>query len=249
MRRLEDFVVDSYGSRDPDISQLFTPEKELKLNVGTNLKVLKIDAEKIRVSDLPVHVQAVNAAVQRHVFEALNPGSKYFICFDQLDLGFSPNDPSYGQRLIGLLIAAKDLAVAARDEGKSFNPVVFLRDDIYQDLQFEDKNKITENFATRIDWQESSNGLTLQQLMESRFSSKLTGGSEAVRWADVFDESFEMPSRQSKYKHICDRTFLRPRDMIKFCNEIVASFEKSGTARKSTTRRFTPPAMPIVTTF
>lgn len=229
---LENFVVDSYGSRDPDMSQLFSPDKELKFSVGANLKFLTIDAERIRVSDLPIHVQSVNSAVQSQIVNALNPSSEYFICFDQLDLGFNPNDPAYAQRLIGLLIAARDLAVAARTAGKRFNPVVFLRDDIYQDLQFEDKNKITENYATRIDWQESSAGLTLRQLMESRFSTKLSDGEVAVAWAEVFDESFEMPSRQSKYKHICDRTFLRPRDMIKFCNEVVAAFEKDGAPRK-----------------
>jgi hypothetical protein len=230
--RLETFVVDSYGSRDPDLSQLFSPEKELKFNVGANFKFLTVDAERIRVSDLPIHVQAVNAAIQKHVLGSLNPDSRYYICFDQLDLGFNFTDSSYAERLIGLLIAARDLAVAARETGKNFNPVVFLRDDIYQDLQFEDKNKITENHATRIEWKESSEGLTLRQLMERRFSEVLTDGNQTVSWSDVFDESFEMPSRQSKYKHICDRTFLRPRDMIKFCNEILAAFDTDGVPRK-----------------
>src|SRR5690606_20470077 len=30
-----------------------------------------------------------------------------------------------------------------------------------------------------------------------------------------------MTGRQTKYNYITDRTFLRPRDMIQFCNEIV----------------------------
>lgn len=230
--RLENFVVDSYGSRDPDLSQLFSPEKELKFKVGANFKFLTIDAERIRVSDLPTHVQAVNSAVQKHVIGSLNPDSKYYVCFDQLDLGFNVNDASYDQRLIGLLVAARDLAVASREAGKTFNPVIFLRDDIYQNLQFEDKNKITENFATRIEWKEASDGLTLRQLMERRFGEVLTDGDQIVEWSDVFDESFEMPSRQTKYKHICDRTFLRPRDMIKFCNEILMAFDTSGAPRK-----------------
>ena len=35
-----------------------------------------------------------------------------------------------------------------------------------------------------------------------------------------------MPGRQTKYTHICDRTFMRPRDMIKFCNEILEAHRR-----------------------
>lgn len=230
LARLEAFVVDSYGSRDPDLSQLFSPEKELHFKASAQLKILTIDAEKIRVKDLPLHVQEVNAAIQRHVIQALNPESRYYVCFDQLDLGFTVSDEAYAQRLTGLLVAARDLVVIAREAGRKFNPIVFLRDDIYQDLQFEDKNKITENFATRIRWSEDDPELNLKQLMEKRFTELLAKESSPVSWGEVFDESFEMPSRQSKYRHICDRTFLRPRDMIKFCNEILAEYKRESSA-------------------
>lgn len=158
--------------------------------------------------------------MQSAIIAALNPDIRYYVCFDQLDLGFTVQDPKYSQRLTGLIIAARDIFVRARSQGKRLNPVVLLRDDIYQDLQFEDKNKITENHATRVLWSEGGAGLTLRSLMESRFSETLADG-EGVEWGDVFDESREMPSRQSKYRHICDRTFLRPRDVIKFCNEVL----------------------------
>ncbi|MCA1709116.1 MAG: hypothetical protein LC808_39885, partial [Actinobacteria bacterium] len=111
------------------------------------------------------------------------------------------------------------------------NVAVFLRDDIYQDLQFEDKNKITENLATFVRWSEHGGQLTLKQLMESRFTEVL---SQPTSWNDVFDETKQMPSRQSKYRHVCDRTFLRPRDVIKFCNEVLIAYK----ANPSTDGRF-----------
>lgn len=222
---LENFVVDSYGSRDPDYSQVFSPEKQLKLTGGLNLQFAQIRPEQVAIQDLPTHIQAVNRAVQEHVFAAMNPASSYYICFDQLDLGFSTVDERYAQRLTGLLIAARDLFVAAKEAGKRFNPVIFLRDDIYQDLQFEDKNKITENYSTRLHWEVEGPSLTLKQLMERRFSEVI---GEPVTWDQVFDESPDsrMPGRQSKYQHICDRTLLRPRDMIKFCNEILKAHKR-----------------------
>ncbi|HEY4788636.1 MAG TPA: hypothetical protein VIH57_21445, partial [Bacteroidales bacterium] len=45
--------------------------------------------------------------------------------------------------------------------------------------------------------------------------------NEAVKWEDVFDEGQLMTGRQSKYNYIADRTFLRPRDIIQFSNEII----------------------------
>lgn len=223
MSALEDFVVDSYGSRNPEFNQLFSPEKELRFKGALNLKVLNVGVERVRVRELPIHIQAVNSAMQDAVLTALNPANKYYVCFDQLDLGFTLQDPKYAQRLTGLIIAAKDLFVKARAKGKMLNPVVLLRDDIYQDLQFEDKNKVTENFASRVLWSESGVGLTLRSLMESRFEKAIGHDIARVSWSDVFDETREMPSRQSKYRHICDRTFLRPRDIIKFCNEVLRS--------------------------
>ncbi len=224
---LEDFVVDSYGTRDPDVRQLFSPDKELRFKAALRLPFVEVSGERLRVRDLPVHVQDVNRAIQTHVLTALNESHDYFVCFDQLDLGFTKTHPEYSDRLIGLILAARDAVVAARAANKRLNVVVFLRDDIYQDLQFEDKNKITENFSAHVRWDEAGKGLTLKNLMESRFAAALTDSSSPVSWDEVFDEFKEMPGRQSKYKHICDRTFLRPRDMIKFCNEVLTAYKAS----------------------
>jgi hypothetical protein len=96
---------------------------------------------------------------------------------------------------------------------------VFLRDDIYECLHFEDKNKMTENFVSLIEWDTPRTRNTVKALMERRFSILLgddDGGQ--VKWEDVFNESREMPGHQTKYDHMRDRTYLRPRDVIKFAN-------------------------------
>ncbi|HEY8776720.1 MAG TPA: hypothetical protein VIM33_09625 [Gaiellaceae bacterium] len=222
---LESFVVDSYGSRDPDLTQLFQPEKKLRFKGGLKLAVASIEGESVLVKELPLHVQEVNRSVQASVLTALNPDHDYYVCFDQLDLGFTITDPRYAQRLIGLILAASDIRKAAVDNGKRLSVVVFLRDDIYELLQFEDKNKITENNMVRVEWDKPGSDLTLKNLMERRFG-EVAGRSDSIAWSEAFDESREMPGRQTKYAHICDRTFLRPRDMIKFCNEALAAYKQ-----------------------
>jgi hypothetical protein len=234
MLRLESFVVDTYGSRDPDLSQVFSPIKHLKLKPYFELdwRILKagVSPEAVPVTELPTIIQEVNAAFGRTVLGCLNPAHKYYIAFDQLDLGFDPNTSEYANRLIGLLLASRDINLAAREAGIKLFAVVFLRDDIYDCLHFEDKNKMTENFVSLIEWDTPRTQKTLKALMERRFSIVLGDkDNPEIGWHDVFNEDREMPGHQTKYEHMRDRTYLRPRDLIKFTNCALARYkERSG---------------------
>lgn len=239
MLRLESFVVDTYGSRDPDLSQVFSPIKNLKLKPYFELdwRILKagISPEAVPVTELPTIIQEVNAAFTRTILRCLNPAHKYYIAFDQLDLGFDPRSPEYANRLIGLLLASRDINLAAREAGIGLFVVVFLRDDIYDSLHFEDKNKMTENFVSLIEWDTPRTKKTLQALMERRFTIVLAdrGTNQAVGWSDVFNEEREMPGHQTKYDHMRDRTYLRPRDIIKFSNCALARYKERSAGQET----------------
>jgi hypothetical protein len=229
MTRIEKFVIDSYGTRDPDVTQIFTPTKHLKIkpNFQVDFKLLKagISPEQVPMPELPKIVQELNNNLLTYIMECLNPAHQYYVLFDQLDLGFDPNSPEYSNRLIGLLLACRDLNLTAKTLGKKFFAAVFLRDDIYDMLQFEDKNKITENFVSLIEWDTLRTDKSLKHLMERRFSALLGDSGQKIEWEHVFDESKEMPGHQTKYQHILDRTYLRPRDIIKFCNSILGKYK------------------------
>jgi predicted RNA-binding protein len=231
MLRLESFVIDTYGSRDPDLSQVFSPTKRLKLKPYFEMdwKILKagISPESVPITELPTIVQEVNSAFTRAVIRCLNPEHKYYIAFDQLDLGFDPSTPEYANRLIGLLLAARDINLAAKAAGTKLFVVVFLRDDIYDCLHFEDKNKMTENAVSLIEWDTQRTQKTLRALMERRFTIALRENKEEkIVWEDVFNEEREMPGHQTKYDHMRDRTYLRPRDIIKFSNCALARYKE-----------------------
>lgn len=221
LEKVENFILDSYGTRDPDVSQIFSPSHRLKFSstVGIDWKIFKASTkiDSIEMDQLPTIVQEVNLNLRNSVIECLNPENDYYVLFDQLDLGFSLEDKSYSLRLIGLLLAAKELNSLAREGGKRLTIGIFLRDDIYAYLRFEDKNKITENHSASVYWDHGTNHRTLKSLMEKRFTV-VSNSSVPIAWNDVFDEEHQMTGRQSKYQYMRDRTFLRPRDMIKFCN-------------------------------
>jgi hypothetical protein len=228
--KLESFVVDSYGSRDPDVTQIFTPSKRLRLKPHLKIPFVVeggLDLERLPIEHLPRIVQEVNQSISRSIATCLNPNYDYYVCFDELDRGFDPNDDRYKRMLVGLILASRAVNQLAREAEKRFSVIVFLREDIYQLLRFEDKNKITENFLSQIEWDSPKSKWTLQQLMERRFGTTIADQS-TLAWEQVFDESQEMPGRQTKYRHILDRTFRRPRDMIKFCNEILTAYKARG---------------------
>lgn len=228
-QRLESFVIDTYGSRDPDVTQVFTPTKRLRLRptfeIDFGLLRGGVSPESVPMEELPTVVPEVNGNLQQWLISALNPKHQYIVAFDQLDLGFEPQDAEYRDRLIGLLLAARDINGAARDAGRRALIAIFLRNDIYDGLRFEDKNKLTENFVSVIEWDTERSTATLRELMAKRFTAVLGEGDETIKWEDVFDENREMPGHQSKYQHVLDRTYLRPRDMIKFVNVILAKYK------------------------
>jgi len=228
VHKLEKFVIDSYGTRDPDVTEIFSPAKTLRFKSSFEIPLTKLkitlEAGGVPLDQLPTIIQEVNRSLTDAVLATLNPELDYYVCFDQLDLGFDPGDDNYKNRLIGLILAARDLNVRAKEAMKKLSVLVFLRDDIYQTLRFEDKNKVTEAFTTRIEWDTERTDRTLKDLMQKRFAAVL-GIEEAGAWDAVFDENEQMPGRQAKYQHMLDRTFLRPRDMIKFCNETLDSYK------------------------
>jgi hypothetical protein len=229
MTKIESFVLDSYGTKDPDITQIFAPAKKLKLNptfeINWTLFKAGISPENLPMEELPVVIQEVNTNLTKHILNCLNPDHKYYICFDQLDLGFDPQNPEYFNRLIGLLLACRDLNIKAREHEKKLLVSIFLRDDIYDNLHFEDKNKITENYLSRIEWDTKKTKKTLKDLMQKRFYKLLANEVADASWETIFDETKKMTGNQTKYQYLLDRTFLRPRDIIKFCNEVLAQYK------------------------
>jgi hypothetical protein len=229
LSRIENFVVDTYGSRDPDITQIFHPGKRLRHLKSFNISLAAIGVgagiDALEMSHLPRVFQDVNKSVQELALKCLNPDNRYYVCFDELDLTFQPSDTAYKQRLIGLILAARDFANAARESGRFLKVLVFLRSDIYHKaLLFEDKNKITDTYKIELEWDQPG-GATLKSVMNRRFAELLQIDTDDA-WNAVFDETAAMRGHQTKYQHILSRTFRRPRDIIRFCNSILAPFRE-----------------------
>jgi hypothetical protein len=109
------------------------------------------------------------------------------------------------------------------------HPVIYLRTDIWEDLQFSDKNKISETVTYNLSWNSGS----LLDLIKNRIQAK---AGDAHGWDDLFDNEL-MRGSQPKWNHILSRTFLRPRDVIRFLNGALKEAKKhDGVVQKITNK-------------
>jgi hypothetical protein len=134
--------------------------------------------------------------------------------FDELDQGLTAMDDHRKRLVIGLLLAARGVRNDVRDSKVSIIPVVYLRTDLWEELEFSDKNKITQTLALNLEWDR----VALQKLINERLRAKLGVGAS---WDTVTTQEL-MRGSQSKWDHILARTFLRPRDVISFLNSALS---------------------------
>jgi hypothetical protein len=130
--------------------------------------------------------------------------------FDELDQGITIFDESRKEMLTGLVLAARDVRQSTRNLEAKLSPIIYLRTDLWYDLSFSDKNKITQTKTLTLEW-DSDN---LIALVNARLQARLGKGAN---WETVSTER-SMRGSQTKWNHILNRTFRRPRDVIKFLN-------------------------------
>jgi len=137
--------------------------------------------------------------------------------FDELDQGISTLTEERARMLAGLVLAVRSVRQKYR-EGIPVKPVIYLRSDLWDELAFSDKNKISERLALRLEWDSDS----LLELVTTRLVAKL--GNEA-RWDNITSPE-QARASNSKWNFVLSRTFLRPRDVIRFLNSALTQARK-----------------------
>ena len=219
---IERFVIDSYGSPNPSLTRVFMPGQQIRLSGGISLFGAKGEARTIDIEALPTFYSEVNRNVMDCIFRCLPQAKRFYICFDELDIGFDPSNIDYAQRLVGLIRAAKFTNESFKKQNIVGGVILLLRDDIWHTLRFEDKNKLTQDQVAELRWSIEDGPHCIKSLMERRFKELLGGGAS---WEVLFNEQRQMASFQSKYRFICERSFLRPRDVIQYCNEVLSVYK------------------------
>jgi hypothetical protein len=224
-RTIETFIVDSYGA-DLRPDRVFTPGRQLKLSGRLSTGIFQAEGQMIDVEHLPRYYAEINRNLFDVLISVIPKKFRFVLCFDELDIGFDPKDELYLLRLIGLIRATKYAHDRFSAEGSKSGVILLLRDDIWHALKFEDKNKLTQSIVKEIKWTAEGGSASLKKLMEKRFSS-ISESDNNVGWDDIF-ESQTMANFKTKLAYMAERGLLRPRDLIAFCNHVLAAYKETG---------------------
>ncbi|MBA6254405.1 MULTISPECIES: P-loop ATPase, Sll1717 family [unclassified Colwellia] len=224
---LNKFLNDNYGTNSPSIKNIFSPQK-LVISGDLEPQILGCKLGKISLnkkeSDMSLGSE-LNALTEKLLSSVkkiakVSEITKMFVHFDELDRGITTLQDSRKDMIIGLVLASKEIRKILNENNSLFKSVVYLRKDIWDELKFSDKNKITESNTDLIEWTHEQ----LFGLIEKRI--KVLLGSKAC-WADIDDG--KRINSQPKWKHIIDRTLMRPRDVISFLNTLLeVTLKKEG---------------------
>jgi hypothetical protein len=224
-RAIRHFLRDNYGGDGLQLDEVLKPSK-LKLSslsfeptvLGCKLVTVALDrhkGDKKLGSELDALSDQLLAATVKLARKVNAPS--LMLHFDELDQGISTLTEERSRMLAGLVLAVRAVRQKYR-EGVPVKPVIYLRSDIWDKLAFSDKNKISERMALRLEWDSDS----LLELVGTRLTARL--GSEA-RW-DSVTQAEQARTANSKWTFVLSRTFLRPRDVIRFLNSALTQAKR-----------------------
>lgn len=154
-------------------------------------------------------------------------GSSYYILFDELDEDYKDildhgRRSQYFDLISSLFKAVSDVRDVFRNKAR-INPIVFLRDDIYDLVDDNDSNK-WDDLSVKLSWSKEK----LESLIAFRVSRAIDPDGEVLSVGDIIDLIFESRSirwgdrganRRPVLQHVLDRTLMRPRDVISYLRE------------------------------
>lgn len=226
IKRLKKWLIMNWGSYDFNYKETMNP-KSTKISYIFSPSILGNSLGSIVPKDnssdnLGQSLSEFNKKLEKIVFTLLKPDKIYYLLFDELDLGYDPTDKNYISRIIGLLISDYYISSKFQQNNKiNVGVSVFLRSDIYDIVEFQDKNKITDNFVEFLKWnaENENTNLSLKEIVSKRIQQNTNSQTDEFQanWNLIFEPS-NIGSNQLKWNFITERTFLRPRDLIKFLN-------------------------------
>jgi len=224
---LKGFMQENYGGTDPRLADILRP-KSLKLSrlfiqpivLGNALG--GVDLER-RPNDfqLGLELNALSDAIlkcTKAISDNESLAGPLVLHFDELDQGLTQLDESRSHMLIGLILAAREVRKEMKDGLMQVNPVVYLRTDLWDGIEFSDKNKISQGQALQVEWSSEN----LLELVNLRLQAKL---GKSASWDKIITKNL-MRGSQTKWNNILSKGFLRPRDIIHFLNTALLHSKK-----------------------
>src|SRR5665213_1654044 len=207
-------------SASPDVYLKQTRERGYKVNIGKG-GVIDAGVEEKKTSDgTLVNLIDYTDALKHLLLSTAPIGKAYRIVIDELDDSYSESK-EYFDILIALFKAAVAINFAASQTRKHCSIIVALRADIFESLNYGDKNKWSD-MAIRISWLLKQGDKPYQSNLFNMINVRIGASlvDEPTINEDYWGSVFTMESVRGDVKpfpYILSRTLYRPRDVIQFC--------------------------------
>jgi hypothetical protein len=185
--------------------------KEASVHGASPYEIPGLVATKFEVENLTTEIESTINEM----------GQPYFLLFDGLDDGWSPDSTSTAI-LGGLALCVSDF----RERNSEVCVLLFFRDNIFRSLQYfdDDFSRHIEGSTLRLAWDEAS----LFQLVADRLRVHFSGSeieSDGKIWNKIAASELK---NINGFRSCLNYTLFRPRDIIVLLNETYALASKSG---------------------
>ncbi|MEO0667470.1 MAG: hypothetical protein AAFZ99_06105 [Pseudomonadota bacterium] len=167
-------LTEAIGQKLFQLSKIKLPSGGLELE-GHDLDSLSIQGGEIAFSDVekdPSLRNSLNNSIERLtgiledvLLSETSSMRRVFVSFDRIDEAWDTSSFESSQRIISGLIGASE-AISSRFKG-ALRPIVFLREDIFETLDVNDKNKLRADCGQLLAW--SKDGLARMLLERVNF--------------------------------------------------------------------------------
>ncbi|WLR94564.1 P-loop ATPase, Sll1717 family [Shinella zoogloeoides] len=212
------------GNKILSLSKLRLPGGGVNLEDG-DLDEISIEAGELEFSDLSGDNSLIanlsrNIETITLIFESSIKNTPnlptVFVCFDRVDEAWDEESIDSSKRLIAGLVSASE-SITSRLGGK-IRPIVFLREDIFEELSLNDKNKLKADCGRLLAWQRDS--LFRVILERVQYFAKSNGIVPAVSDIDSLFDKDKMRQGMAPSDYILRRTMMRPRDLIRILQTV-----------------------------
>lgn len=153
-------------------------------------------------------VRFLESGLEAHFRQELG---RVFVVFDRIDEAWVVGNVSQIRLMISGLVGAGE-AVTQKFVGR-LRPIIFLREDIFSELDINDRNKLRSDCGQLLAWQaQSLNRMIIERV---NYFAKTRGLADFSDVNDLFDKD-KMRQQRKPFDYLLLRTMMRPRDLIKF---------------------------------
>lgn len=148
----------------------------------------------------------------------VDPGDgSLFFCFDRVDEAWDATSRNISEKVITGLISAAD-SLTEKYNGL-LRPIVFIREDIFETLPLNDKNKLREDCGSLLRWDKDG----LNRMILKRLNYFASAKDIVIDDVDALFDQAVMRQRLKPSAYILKRTMFRPRDFVCFMSKIIAA--------------------------